>query len=148
MSLITPIKGKKILPRVARLFDTTRMQILLTLIVACFSQLDVVHQASRLDTLEDTREIKDLETQTQAFLSSVIQSILPVIGKAQMRLVTGLFGILLESDAVAIARTRVRGVPALTLPPMILMFHVAWDCVAHALPQSSRDPSACCAKRF
>ena len=107
VSIITPIKGKKILPRVACLFDNTRMQILLTLIVACFSQLDVVHQAPRLDTLEESREIKDLETQTQAFLSSVVQSILPVIGKAQMRLVTGLFGILLESNAVAIARTRV-----------------------------------------
>ena len=107
MSIITPIKGKKILPRVARLFDNTRMQILLTLIVACFSQLDVVHQAPRLDTLEESREIKDLETQTQAFLSSVVQSILPVIGKAQMRLVCGLFGILLESDLVAISRTRV-----------------------------------------
>ncbi|PIL24946.1 hypothetical protein GSI_12833 [Ganoderma sinense ZZ0214-1] len=114
VSLITPIKGKRILPRVARLFDTTRMQIVLTLIVACFFQLDVVHHASRLDTLEDTREIKDLEAQTQAFSSSVIQSILPVIGKAQMRLVTGLFGILLEKDAVAIARTR-PGIALLTL---------------------------------
>lgn len=113
MSLITPIKGKKILPRVARLFDTTRMQVLLTLIVACFQQLDVVHQASRLDTLEDTREIQDLEMQTQAFLTSVVQSILPVIGKAEMRLVTGLFGILLENDAVVVARTRVRSLPSL-----------------------------------
>nr|VWO94664.1 MDR efflux pump ABC3 [Ganoderma boninense] len=114
VSLITPLKGKRILPRVARLFDIGRMQILLTLIVACFFQLDVVHQASQLDTLEDTREIKDLEAQTQAFSSSVIQSILPVIGKAQMRLVTGLFGILLEKDAVAIARTR-PGIALLTL---------------------------------
>ena len=52
VSIITPIKGKKILPRVARLFDNTRMRILLTLIVVCFSQLDVVQQAPRLDTLE------------------------------------------------------------------------------------------------
>lgn len=83
------------------------MQILLTLVVACFLQLDVVQQAPLLDTLDETREIKDLETQTQAFLSSVVQSILPVIAKAQMRLVLGLFGILLESDLVAISRTRV-----------------------------------------
>ena len=83
------------------------MQILLTLIVACFLQLDVVTQAPLLDTLDETREIKDLEAQTQAFLGSVVQSILPVIAKAQMRLVCGLFGILLESDLVAISRTRV-----------------------------------------
>ncbi|KAI0741955.1 topoisomerase II-associated protein PAT1 [Daedaleopsis nitida] len=114
VSLITPIKGKKLLPRVARLFDIPRMQVLLTLIVACFWQLDVVAHAQELDTLEETRELKDLETQTQAFLSSVVQSILPVIAKAQMRLVNGLFGILLESDVVGIARTR-PGIALLTL---------------------------------
>ena len=30
ISLITPIKGKKLLPRVARLFDIPRMQVVLT----------------------------------------------------------------------------------------------------------------------
>lgn len=109
VSLITPIKGKKLLPRVARLLDNQRMQIILTLIVACFSQLDVIVQAPLLDTLEETREVLDLEGQTQAFLSSVVQSILPVIAKAQMRLITGLFGLLLESNnVIAVARTRVR----------------------------------------
>ncbi|KAI0820787.1 topoisomerase II-associated protein PAT1 [Trametes gibbosa] len=115
VSLITPIKGKKLLPRVARLLDNNRMQIILTLIVACFSQLDVIVQAPLLDTLEETREVLDLEAQTQAFLGSVVQSILPVIAKAQMRLVTGLFGLLLESNnAIAIARTR-PGIALLTL---------------------------------
>ncbi|OJT11571.1 DNA topoisomerase 2-associated protein pat1 [Trametes pubescens] len=115
VSIITPIKGKKLLPRVARLLDNNRMQIILTLVVACFSQLDVVVQAPLLDTLEETREVLDLEAQTQAFLGSVVQSILPVIAKAQMRLVTGLFGLLLESNnVIAIARTR-PGIALLTL---------------------------------
>ncbi|KAI0642169.1 topoisomerase II-associated protein PAT1 [Trametes meyenii] len=115
VSLITPIKGKKLLPRVARLLDNNRMQVILTLIVACFAQLDVVAQASLLDTLEETRDVQDLETQTQAFLGSVVQSILPVIAKAQMRLVTGLFGLLLESaNALTIASTR-PGIALLTL---------------------------------
>ncbi|KAI0675738.1 topoisomerase II-associated protein PAT1 [Trametes maxima] len=115
VSLITPIKGKKLLPRVARLLDNNRMQVILTLIVACFAQLDVVAQAPLLDTLEETREVQDLETQTQAFLGSVVQSILPVIAKAQMRLVTGLFGLLLESaNAITIASTR-PGIALLTL---------------------------------
>ncbi|KAI8996589.1 topoisomerase II-associated protein PAT1 [Trametes punicea] len=115
VSLVTPIKGKKLLPRVARLLDNDRMQIVLTLLVACFSQLDVVVQAPLLDTLEETREVKDLENQTQAFLGSVVQSLLPVIAKAQMRLVTGLFGLLLDrNDIIAIARTR-PGIALLTL---------------------------------
>ena len=108
VSLITPIKGKKLLPRVARIFELQRMQVLLTLIVACFLQLDVVAQAPLLDSLEETREVKDLEAQTQAFQNSVVQSILPVIAKAQMRLVVGLFGILLDECTVPqIAMTRV-----------------------------------------
>ncbi|KAI0766954.1 topoisomerase II-associated protein PAT1 [Trametes elegans] len=115
ISLITPIKGKKLLTRVARLLDNNRMQIILTLIVACFSQLDVVVNAAKLDTLEESREIADLEAQTQAFVGSVVQSILPVIAKAQMRLVTGLLGLLLESNnAVTIALTR-PGIALLTL---------------------------------
>ena len=109
MSIITPIKGKRVLPRLARCFDQQRTQILLTLIVACFMQLDVVIQAPRLDTLDDTQEIRDLEAQTQAFTTSVVQSILNVVGVAQMRLVTGLFGLLLEKDPLTIAMTRVRG---------------------------------------
>ncbi|KAI0691472.1 topoisomerase II-associated protein PAT1 [Cerioporus squamosus] len=103
VSLITPIKGKKLLPRVARIFELQRMQVLLTLIVACFLQLDVVRQASLLDSLEETRE------------NSVVQSILPVIAKAQMRLVIGLFGILLDECTVhSIAMTR-PGIALLTL---------------------------------
>ncbi|RDX54229.1 hypothetical protein OH76DRAFT_1398553 [Lentinus brumalis] len=115
VSLITPIKGKKLLPRVARIFELQRMQVLLTLIVACFLQLDVVRQAPLLDSLEETREVKDLEVQTQAFQNSVVQSILPVIAKAQMRLVIGLFGILLDECTVhSIAMTR-PGIALLTL---------------------------------
>ncbi|KAI0352379.1 hypothetical protein OH77DRAFT_1409256 [Trametes cingulata] len=121
VSLITPIKGKKLLPRVARLLDNNRMQVVLTLIVACFSQLDVVVHAAELETLEETRETKDLETQTQAFLSSVVQSVIPVIAKAPLRLVHGLLGLLLHSnDAVAIARTRVCVQPGIALLTLFL----------------------------
>lgn len=96
------------LPRLARCFDQQRTQILLTLIVACVLQLDVVQQAPRLDTLDDTQEIRDLEAQTQAFTTSVVHSIMNVMGVAQMRLVCGLFGLLLERDPITIAMTRVR----------------------------------------
>ena len=96
------------LPRLARCLDHQRTQVLLTLIVACFLQLDVVQQAPRLDTLDDTQEIRDLEAQTQAFTTSVVQSIMNVMGVAHMRLVCGLFGIILDGDPLTIAMTRVR----------------------------------------
>jgi len=88
------------------------MLTLLTLLVACFSQLDVVKQAPILDSTQDDQPSQlqraEVERQTQAFLGSVMQSILPVVSVANLRLVTGLLGLLLDrSDIVAVARTRV-----------------------------------------
>ncbi|KAH9945729.1 topoisomerase II-associated protein [Amylocystis lapponica] len=115
VSLLTPIKGKRLLPRVARHLSTQQMLTVLTLLVACFSQLDVVIHAPLLDTLEETRERADVDNQTQAFLGSVVQSILPVVAKAGLRLVSGLLGLLLErSNVVAVTRTK-PGIALLTL---------------------------------
>lgn len=85
------------------------MLTLLTLLVACFRQLDVVKQAPILDlALDEQPQRAEVERQTQAFLGSVMQSILPVVSVANLRLVTGLLGLLLDrSDIVAVARTRV-----------------------------------------
>lgn len=85
------------------------MLTVLTLLVACFSQLDVVIQAPLLDSLDGTKEQADVEAQTQAFMASVVQSILPVVAKASLRLVSGLLGLLLDrSNIIDVARTRVR----------------------------------------
>ncbi|KIJ65142.1 hypothetical protein HYDPIDRAFT_175171 [Hydnomerulius pinastri MD-312] len=141
VSLLTPVKGKKILPRLSRHIPPARMLTLLTLLVACFSQLDVVKYAHLLDLPEDSHlhshnshgspsstgassdgqgsqgkpDREEVERQTQAFLGSVLQSILPVVAKAELRLVTGLLGLFLDrSDVVAAAQTR-PGIAMLTL---------------------------------
>jgi DNA topoisomerase 2-associated protein PAT1 len=136
ISLLTLEKGKRILPRLSRHITPARMLTLLTLLVACFSQLDVVKYAHLLDLPEDshlharnrspsadnaaigqaTPDRDEVERQTQAFLGSVLQSILPVVAKAELRLIAGLLGLLLDrSDVVMIAQTRVRGlVPFVT----------------------------------
>ncbi|KAG6335732.1 hypothetical protein ID866_3356 [Astraeus odoratus] len=115
ISLLTPIKGKKILPRLCRHIPAQRLPTLLTLLVACFSQLDIVAQAQILDTYEDSPERQEVERQTAAFLGSVLQSVLPVVARAELRLVTGLLGLLLDrSDIVHVAKTR-PGVAMLTL---------------------------------
>ncbi|KAI6122319.1 topoisomerase II-associated protein PAT1 [Pisolithus croceorrhizus] len=114
-SLLTPIKGKKLLPRLSRHIPAHRLPTLLTLLVACFSQLDVVAQAYILDTREDSPERQEVERQTAAFLGSVLQSILPVVARAELRLVTGLLGLLLDrSDVIQVAQTR-PGIAILTL---------------------------------
>ncbi|THV05364.1 hypothetical protein K435DRAFT_961132 [Dendrothele bispora CBS 962.96] len=115
ISLLSAAKGKKLLPRVTRNLDSQRMFTLLTLLIACFSQLDVIANAPILENPEDTPERASVERQTQAFLSSVMQSILPTIVKGELRLVTGLLGLLMDrNDVVAVARTK-PGVALLTL---------------------------------
>ena len=82
---------------------------MLTLLVACFGQLDVVKEAPILDSVTESTHRSDVERQTQAFLAGVMQSILPVVSVLNLHLVTGLLGLLLDrSDVTAIARARVR----------------------------------------
>ncbi|CAA7267400.1 unnamed protein product [Cyclocybe aegerita] len=115
ISLLMPTKGKRILPRLTRNLNSQRMLTLLTLLVACFGQLDVVKQASVLDSIKETPERLEADRQTQAFLGSVMQSILPVVSVANLRLVTGLLGLLLDrTNIVAVAQTR-PGLALLTL---------------------------------
>ncbi|KAG1728105.1 topoisomerase II-associated protein PAT1 [Suillus lakei] len=115
VSLLTPVKGKKILPRLSRHIVPPRMLTLLTLLVACFSQLDVVKHAPLLDSLEETPERQDVERQTQAFLGSVLQSILPVVAKAELRVITGLLGLLLDRTNIVVSAQTRPGIAMLTL---------------------------------
>ncbi|KAF8638932.1 hypothetical protein AX16_010407 [Volvariella volvacea WC 439] len=115
ISLLMPAKGKRMLPRLTRHLSHQRMLTLLTLLVACFHQLDVITQAPLLDTITESRERTESERQTQAFLGSVLQSILPVVAKAGLRLVTGLLSLLMDRGHVAsIAQTK-PGLALLTL---------------------------------
>ncbi|KAF6752981.1 topoisomerase II [Ephemerocybe angulata] len=115
ISLLFPTKGKKLLPRLTRHLSSDKMLTLLTLLVACFDQLDVVTLAPILDSLVETPERAEVERQTQAFLGSVMQSILPVVSVAELRLVTGLLSLLLHrTNIVAVAQTR-PGLALLTL---------------------------------
>jgi len=115
VSLLMPVKGKKMLPRVTRHLSHNKMLQMLAFLVAVFSQLDVIKLAPLLDSPEDSSERQEAERQTQAFLGSVLQSILPVVAKAGLRLVTGLLSLLISrSDIVAITQTR-PGLALLTL---------------------------------
>jgi len=115
ISLLVPSKGKKILPRLTRHLSHQRMFTLLTLLVACFDQLDVVQQAPLLDTSEDSRERAEAERQSEAFLLGVLHSILPVVARADLRLVTGLLGLLLDRTNIVLVARSGAGVALLTL---------------------------------
>ncbi|KAJ7245142.1 topoisomerase II-associated protein PAT1 [Mycena haematopus] len=116
VSLLSPSKGKKLLPRLTRHIGSSRMLTLLTLLVACFTQLDVVKEAPLLDDLEDSPERAETERQTQAFLGSVLQSILPIVATLELHVVTALLGLLIHRsyDIAAVAKTK-PGLALLTL---------------------------------
>lgn len=104
-----PIKGKKILPRILRFFDTSQNLTIVTLMVACFSQLDVIRNSAILDHLEDTPTRKEAILQSDTFIHATeMQYVLPVSAKCGLRIVSGLLGLFLErNDVVAMAQTPV-----------------------------------------
>ncbi|KAK0467322.1 topoisomerase II-associated protein PAT1 [Desarmillaria tabescens] len=115
ISLLSVAKGKRVLSRLARHFDNQQMLTMLTLLIACFNQLDVFRQAPLLDTLEDTPERVEVERQTNAFLSNVLHSIVSVISNGSLRLVTGLLGLLLDRNNVSEVAQTQPGLSLLTL---------------------------------
>lgn len=120
VSLMTPAKGKKILPRIARHLSSQQMLTLICLIVACFSQFDVVKNAPVLDLQQDTPERREVNRQTQLFLSTVLQSILPVIATANLRLIGGMLGLLMEHcDMLVVVGSRVGFFTQVSLHPFL-----------------------------
>ncbi|KAJ7066759.1 topoisomerase II-associated protein PAT1 [Mycena amicta] len=116
VSLLQPSKGKKLLPRLTRHIDHPRMLTLMTLLVACFTQLDVVKRAPLLDSLDDSPERDEADRQTQAFLTSVLQSILPVVTKLDLHVVTALLGLLIDrSENIGFLAQTKPGLALLTL---------------------------------
>ena len=106
---MTPAKGKKLLPRVTRHFNSQQLLTILTLLVACFTQLDVVRDSPILNSEVDSPERKEAERQTQLFLGTVLQCILPVVAKSNLRLIGGLLGLFMERcELHIIAQSRVR----------------------------------------
>jgi DNA topoisomerase 2-associated protein PAT1 len=108
VSLITLAKGKKLLPRLLRNVAPARLNLFLTLIVACYGQLDVVRDAPLLDRLEDTPQKREVERETDAFVASVVPLLMGLVKNAPLRLVSGLVGLLFEAgDLTTIAQTKV-----------------------------------------
>ncbi|EPQ56435.1 hypothetical protein GLOTRDRAFT_138166 [Gloeophyllum trabeum ATCC 11539] len=106
ISLIGPIKGKRLIPRIWPHLEHDQMATILTLLIACFSQLDVVRHAFILDSLEDTPQRREVDQQTTAFSQCVMQSIVGLISRTDLKLLNGLVGLFFNHDIVAIARTK------------------------------------------
>lgn len=107
ISMLSSSKGKNIVHRSTRHLNSQQMLTLLTLLVACFSQLDVVNQATVLDVAVDSPHRAHIQKQTEIFLNTVVLSVLPTVSRGNLRLVTGLLGLLLDrNEILPVARTQ------------------------------------------
>ncbi|GAA6008151.1 hypothetical protein JCM10207_007046 [Rhodosporidiobolus poonsookiae] len=110
VSLLSLTKGKRILPRAIRHLSPEQTLTLLTLIVATFSTLDVVVDAPILDALPSTPAGANrpaVEAKTEALLAALVPPVMAVVGAAPLRMVTGMLGLLMDRNDVAlVARTK------------------------------------------
>ncbi|PWN43326.1 hypothetical protein IE81DRAFT_322622 [Ceraceosorus guamensis] len=121
ISLMSTIKGKRLLPRALRHLTQEQVLTALTLIVATFSQLDIVRQGSALDVpLEGGANVsrenrREAARQTEAFSTSVVPAMLSLMAGASMRIVSGMLALFVErNDLISVAKTR-PGIAFLTI---------------------------------
>lgn len=105
------MKGKRILPRAIRHLSPEQTLTLLTLLVATFDTLDVVVEAPVLDQLDTTASGRQrrvaVEAKTEALLNSIVAPIMAVVGQAQLRMVVGMLGLLMDrNDIVKVVRSK------------------------------------------
>ncbi|KPV78017.1 uncharacterized protein RHOBADRAFT_22931 [Rhodotorula graminis WP1] len=104
VSLLAVTKGKRILPRAIRHLSAEQTLTVLTLLVATFDTLDVVVNAPLLDHLDTATSAEGrarraaVEAKTEALLNSIVAPVMAVVGQAQLRMVTGMLGLLMDRN--------------------------------------------------
>lgn len=113
------LKGKRILPRALRHTSPEQTLTLLTLMVATFDTLDTVQDAHLLDASDDLEKLSSgslegksrraaVEVKTEAFVNAIISPVMVVIGRIELRMVTGMLGLLMErNDLAKVVRSKV-----------------------------------------
>ncbi|KAM0793635.1 hypothetical protein ACM66B_001067 [Microbotryomycetes sp. NB124-2] len=110
ISLLSVLKGKRIIARAMRHFSAEQNLTIVTLIVATFETLDTVRDAAVLDAFQDATSPSGLEARqkrasvvlkTDAFLSAIVAPLMSVIGQAPLRMVTGMLGLMMERNDLA-----------------------------------------------
>lgn len=119
ISLLSTVKGKRLLPRALRHLSSEQTLTALTMVVASFDSLDVVRNAPILDSVSSgpANEEKQAEVrrQTEAFLTSVVPCMLSLMATSPMQIVSGMLALFIErNDLARCAQTR-PGVAFLTI---------------------------------
>ncbi|GAA6011782.1 hypothetical protein JCM11491_000749 [Sporobolomyces phaffii] len=138
ISILSVLKGKRLLPRAIRHLSAEQTLTVLTLLVATFDTLDVVIDAPLLDQLDTTGSLDAkqkrlaVEAKTEALLNAVVAPIMQVVGTSQLRMVTGMLGLLLDRNDLNLV---VRSKPGLAFLTILLSR-------AESLNQSTPAPDA------
>ena len=107
ISLLAPTKGKRILPRLLRHLSPDQTLTIFTLLLACFTQLDVVWNAPP-PVPPYSKDEERREKETDVFLGAVVPAFLAVLDRCELRMVGGMVGLVVERcDVVSLAKTRV-----------------------------------------
>lgn len=124
VSLLSTIKGKRLLPRALRHLSSEQTLTALTMIVASFDSLDVVREAHYLDDVSslvpganapNADKKHEVEAQAECFSNSIVPAMLVLMSSSPMRIVIGMLALFVErNDVVKVVRSRA-GIAFLTI---------------------------------
>lgn len=107
ISLLTPTKGKRLFPRLLRHLSSSQVLTVFTLLLACFSQVDVVRYAPH-PVPPHSKEDEAKEKETDLFLGAIIPAFLSVLDRCELKIVAGMLGLIVQRcDVPRMSRTRV-----------------------------------------
>lgn len=131
VSILQPLKGKKVMKRLTRVMDSRQLRITMTLVTRLFPDFDVVRKYALAESLEDTKEKHEMERHVLVFEEFVLEAVLPALAVAPLPFVSGQLQLL--RDPVKIAQTGVRSV---RLFPIKAHEYLAWNYSPYAYFQS------------
>lgn len=115
ISLMSTVKGKRLLPRALRHLTSEQALTAMTMIVASFDRMDVVRESTLLDEAPSTRsetaseKRREVQRQTEAFMTSIVPSMYSLIASVPMRIVSGMLALFIQrNDPLRVAQSKVR----------------------------------------
>lgn len=122
VSLLSTVKGKRILPRALRHLSEEQTLTAMTMVVASFDRLDVVRESIVLDepvnvkaSIAAVERKANVQRQTDAFVTSIVPGMLSLMATVPMRIVSGMLALFLErNNPVRVAQSK-PGVAFLTI---------------------------------
>lgn len=151
---MNPLKGQRLIPRLLRHLPQQKALTLLTLLIATYSQLDVVARAAPPPSADmslmskaprDARAQREAETDN--FLHCVVPGMDIIINQCPLSLISGLLGVCAQRMKVgAVARTRVSH-DRFSVESSRIELSIAWCRFVHRAAVSRKATHQCPRRR-